>query len=61
MNKIWKSEKNNLHHVYATARQILLYHYTHRGVKNMGARKLNDNLNVIAKNLRKYREEKNFS
>ena len=27
----------------------------------MGARKLNDNLNVIAKNLRKYREEKNFS
>ena len=27
----------------------------------MGARKLNNNLNIIAKNLRKYREEKKFS
>lgn len=27
----------------------------------MGARKINNNLNIIAKNLRKYREEKNFS
>ena len=27
----------------------------------MGARKLNNNLNVISKNLRKYREEKGFS
>ena len=27
----------------------------------MGARKLNNNLNIIAKNLRKYREEKGFS
>ena len=27
----------------------------------MGARKLNNNLNIIAKNLRKYREQKGFS
>ncbi len=27
----------------------------------MGARKLNDNLNIIANNLRKYREEKGLS
>lgn len=27
----------------------------------MGARKLNNNLNIIAKNLRKYREEKKMS
>ena len=27
----------------------------------MGARKLNDNFNIIAKNLRKYREKRNFS
>lgn len=27
----------------------------------MGARKLNNNLNIISKNLRKYREERGFS
>jgi len=27
----------------------------------MGARKLNDNLNIVAKNLRKYREKRNLS
>ena len=27
----------------------------------MGARKLNNNLNIIAKNLRKYREERGLS
>ena len=27
----------------------------------MGARRLNNNLNIIAKNLRKYREERKFS
>lgn len=52
-------ENNNLHQLDVIVHIKLLYHYL-RGVK-MGARKLNDNLNIIAKNLRKYREEKKLS
>ena len=35
---------------------------TYIGVKNMGARKLNDEyLNIVAKNIRKYREQRKYS
>ena len=51
-----------LHRLDVKRATILVYHNKKRkGVKNRGARKLNNNFNIIAKNLRKYRDERGLS